>query len=81
MVQLEYINLRILSKRLGVAKRTLRNWIHDPISPLPAYKVKGLLLFKLADVEQWLEKFRVKTVDTNAMADEIMDELRNGKKP
>ena len=68
----EYINLRILSKRLNVSPKTLRSWISEPDLKLPAYKVKGCLLFNWAEVERWIEKFRVKAVDVDAA---VVDEL------
>jgi len=75
----EYINLRTLSKRLGVANRTLRNWISDPNLKLPAYRIKGCLRFNWAEIEEWLEDYKVKTVDTTALEDEILIKFTKGE--
>ena len=67
-----YTNLRGLSKRLNVSPKTLRGWIFDPSLKLPAYKVKGCFLFNWAEVERWIEKFRVETINIEVIADELL---------
>lgn len=80
MTEIEYINLRALSKRLGIAPRTVRNWISDPNLKLPAYRVKGLLLFNWAEVERWVEGYRVKAIDIDVTVDELLTDFTKGKK-
>ncbi|MHA2064214.1 MAG: helix-turn-helix domain-containing protein [Candidatus Thorarchaeota archaeon] len=75
----EYINLRALSKRLSVSPRTLRGWVSDHNLRLPAYKVKGRLRFNWAEVLQWLEQFRVETVDIEAIAEQITVDFNKSK--
>lgn len=70
-----YINLKGLSRRLNVSPKTLRSWISEPDLQLPAYRVKGCLLFNWAEVERWLEKFRIKAVDIDATVDEILNDF------
>lgn len=76
---IDYLTLKTLARRLSVAPRTLRGWMRDPVDPLPGYKVKGTLLFSWSEIEQWLEKFRVKAVDMDAMADELSTGFTKGK--
>ncbi len=57
-----YIDLNEASRRLSLSVRTLRNYIVDPIHPLPAYRLNGKILFAWGEVEQWLKQFRVQTV-------------------
>lgn len=75
----EYINLRTLSKRLNVAPRTLRSWISDPDLKLPVYKVKGLLLFRWSEIEQWLGSYKIKTIDIDVTVDELLSDFTKGK--
>ena len=79
MTESEYVNLKVLSTKLMVAPRTVRNWISDPTLKFPAYRVKGKLLFNWAEVKQWLKGHRVAVVDVDAMADEILNRLGKGK--
>ena len=71
----DFVNLKTLSKRLGVSPRTLRGWMRDPVDPLPGYRVKGTLLFRWTEIERWLDAHRVETVDLEAQANEILDSL------
>ncbi len=79
MAEPEYINLKTLSNRLGVGARTTRSWISEPDLKLPAYKVKGLLLFNWAEVEQWVQSYRVAVVDVDAAVDELLSDFTKGK--
>lgn len=76
MTNIEYINLSVMSKRLSVAPRTLRSWISDPDLKLPVYKVKGLLLFRWSEIEQWLGSYKIKTIDIDVMVDELFNNLK-----
>ena len=71
-----YIDLRALSKRTSLSPRTLRAWVTDPERPLPAYRVRGKLLFRWVEVARWLDGFRVATVDVDA----IIESLRASRK-
>ena len=73
----DYVSLRELSNRLGLSPRTIRAWVRDPVHPLPAYRVGGKLLFKWAEVERWLEEFRVTPLNTNELAAQFATELLN----
>ena len=76
MTETEYINLNTLSKRLGVSKRTVRYWIHDPAIMLPSYKIQKLLLFNWDEVAIWIKQFRVKTANTKALVEKITTDLK-----
>jgi len=73
----EYINLRILSERLGRSPRTLRNWLSDPTLKLPAYRINGRLLFKWVEIDRWIEKFRVETADVDAEVNELLKQVKS----
>lgn len=52
--------------------------MRDPTEPLPVYKVKGTLLFNWAEVERWIEGYKVKAVDVDAVADELLTTIEKG---
>jgi excisionase family DNA binding protein len=71
----QYIDLKELATRLSLSVRTLRSWVRDATDPLPAYRVRGKLLFVWTDVVAWVERHRVQPVDVESMATKIMDDL------
>lgn len=71
-----YLNLSSLSKRLGLSPRTLRSRISDPVRPLPAYRIGGKLLFRLREVEAWVEQCAVRPVDVDALVQDILGHRR-----
>ena len=57
----------------GVSVRTLRNWFKDG---LPHFRLSsGTILVAYADIDAWLEKFRVDDSRLDAIVDEITKEL------
>jgi|OpeIllAssembly_1097287.scaffolds.fasta_scaffold921797_1 excisionase family DNA binding protein len=57
----EYYTTRDLSQKLGIKEVTIRKWVFD--RKIPHYKIgggKGLLLFKINEIEEWLNRQKVK---------------------
>jgi excisionase family DNA binding protein len=57
----EYYNTKELSEKLAIKEVTIRKWVFD--KKIPHYKIgggKGLLLFKITEIEDWLNRQRVK---------------------
>ena len=57
----EFYSTKELSEKLGIKEMTIRKWVFD--KKIPHYKIgggKGLLLFKIAEIEEWLNRQRVK---------------------
>ena len=75
----EYISLAELSERISLGKRTLRELVRRADNPLPAFQVGNKLLFSWATVDAWLESQKVQTVDTDAMANEIVHKIKGAK--
>jgi predicted DNA-binding transcriptional regulator AlpA len=76
----DYIHIKQLAPFLNVSLRTLRNWIKAPVNPLPCYKVQGLLLFKTCEVEEWIQRHKVTTINVTVKAREILKERKQNKK-
>jgi len=70
--EIEYIDLKELSRKTSLSTRTLREWVKEPVQPLPCYKVKGKLLFSWKEVVKWIEQFRIETVDIDEITDNIL---------
>lgn len=57
--QLELVGAATLASYLNVSTRTLSTYVKEKIIPQP-YKVKGRVMWDLAEVRQALEKAKVK---------------------
>lgn len=68
-----YFRLRDLSRYSGVAVRTLRDYLHDPINPLPHYRVGKLTLVRRSEYDDWAKAFRVAASPTDV--DAIVDAM------
>ena len=72
----KYISLAELSERISLSKRMLRQLVRRPDNPLPAVQISNKLLFSWQAVVRWLDSQKVQTIDTDAMADEIVQETK-----
>lgn len=61
--------------RLSVSPRTLRKLVIDPEDPLPAYRIRGKLLFDWAEVRAWVKNHRVRVADMDADVQELLSML------
>ena len=53
-------------------KRTLREWVHRAINPLPAAQVGTKILVRRSTFDHWLENHRLKTIDVGCIVDELV---------
>jgi len=69
-----YLRLRDLARYSGVAIRTLYDYLHDPINPLPHYRVGKLTLVRRSDYDAWALSFKVtqEPKDIEAMIDAMV---------
>jgi len=76
----EWMDLKTTQDYADVSERTLREWIHRAVNPLPAVKVEhGKILIKRSKFDQWLEAQPVQSInsiDVNLFADEILNDLK-----
>jgi excisionase family DNA binding protein len=57
----EFYSTKDLSDKLGIKPSTIRKWVFD--KKIPHYKIgsgKGLLLFKISEIEEWLSRQYIK---------------------
>jgi hypothetical protein len=70
--QPEWLELKALRGYACVSERTLREWIHRPVDPLPAVRVGTKLLIRRRVFDLWLEGYLIKQVDIGCMVDELI---------
>jgi excisionase family DNA binding protein len=70
--QPEWLDLKALQLYACVSERTLREWVHRPINPLPAARVGAKILVRRSTFDTWLENHRLKSVDVSCIVDEMV---------
>jgi excisionase family DNA binding protein len=81
-ISMEWLGLRQLSRYADVSERTLRAWIHSPVDPLPAVRVRGKMLVRRGDLDAWLEKHRanmLETVDLDRIVQDVLKGVDRGR--
>ena len=77
--QLEWMDLRAIQAYAAVSERTLREWIHREINPLPAVRVQGKILVRRTTFDRWLQGHAIvpaDSIDVDATVDEILAGLK-----
>jgi len=75
--QREWLDLKALRQYACVSERTLREWIHRSLNPLPAARVGSKILVRRSDFDHWLESHQVKNVDVSCIVDEVLAGVTN----
>jgi excisionase family DNA binding protein len=70
--QPEWLDLKALQRYACVSERTLREWVHRSINPLPAAQVGTKILVRRSTFDRWLENHRLKTIDIGCIVDELV---------
>ena len=71
------INCSKLAKLLDVNPRTIRNWATAPVDPLPGIRVRGIWLFDVEKIEEWLKK-QNKTTEIDLIFNDILEKIKKG---
>lgn len=69
---IEWLDLKSLQQYACVSERTLREWIHRPVTPLPAVRVGSKILVRRTVFDRWLEAHEVKHIDVGCIVDEMI---------
>ena len=54
-----YLKVKQLSEKISVHRSTIYRWMKN--YTIPFYKIGGRILFKESEIEEWMEKFAVRT--------------------
>ncbi|MBW1916291.1 MAG: helix-turn-helix domain-containing protein [Deltaproteobacteria bacterium] len=69
-----YMDLKGLSAYAAMSVGSLRDYIRS--DALPCFKIKGKLLIKRSEFDQWIEKYRIhRSQDINRLVDRVMNDL------
>ncbi len=70
--QPEWLDLKALQRYACVSERTLREWVHRSINPLPAARVGAKILVRRSAFDHWLENHSLKSLDVGCIVDELV---------
>ena len=76
----EWLDLRALQRYACVSERTLREWVHRPIDPLPAVRVGRKILIRRSSFDAWLEAHQVRRIDIANILNEMLANIKNPSK-
>lgn len=68
----KYLDLKSLSNYSCLSTRTLRDYISDPIDPLPSYCVKRKILVKKSEFDHWIKQHKTQILTVSEIAKEII---------
>ena len=74
VIEDRYFDLKTLSEYSCLSENTLR--YHIKHRSLPAYKVKGKILVRKSEFDEWITDHRMEIEDLEALVDEVVDSLR-----
>jgi excisionase family DNA binding protein len=78
----EWLGLRQVTQYANISDRTIRNWIHSRMDPLPAVRVAGKILVRRSELDKWLERHRVKPlaiVDLDGIVKDALQGVARGR--
>jgi excisionase family DNA binding protein len=75
--QPEWLDLKALRRHACVSERTIRDWIHRPLDPLPAARVGTKILVRRSVFDRWLEAHEIKRVDIGCIVNDLIDGVTN----
>ena len=71
-----FLSLKALTSYSGLSVRKLREYLVDPVYPLPSYRVGGKILVRRSEFDGWLQQFR--KANDGREARELVDRIVNG---
>ena len=80
--RVEWLDLRALTEYACVCERTVREWIHSPINPLPAVRVGRKILVSRRIFDAWLERHAVRPleeINIDGIVREVVEGTRYGR--
>ena len=60
----EWLDLKAVTEYVSISDRTLREWLHRPINPLPAVRVGTKILVRRTILDKWLEAHPLTPADS-----------------
>ena len=77
-LELEWLDLRALTRYAAVSERTIREWIHRSNNPLPAAQVGNKLLVKRSSFDEWLAAHTLEpSQSVDVIVNDVMQRMRS----
>ena len=79
---LEWLGLQQITGYASISEKTLRAWIHTPVNPLPAVRVRGKILVKRSELDAWLQGHHIRpvaSVDVDAIVKNVLQSKIRGR--
>lgn len=72
-----YLDLQDLSKYSSCSVRWLRSRLTDPTAPLPHYRIRGKILVKVAEFDQWMKHYSLSASpdDLENIVDDVLSKV------
>lgn len=67
----KYLDLKGLSAYSSLSVRTLRDYLKDPVDPIPSFCVRRKILVRKSEFDQWISRHRIDTKDVSRLVDEM----------
>jgi excisionase family DNA binding protein len=74
----EWLDLRGLTMYAAVSERSIREWLHRSLNPLPAVRVGTKILVRRSTFDAWLEKHPLipaDSINVNETVNEILADM------
>ena len=75
--QPEWLDLKALLRHACVSERTIRDWIHRAVDPLPAARVGTKILVRRSVFDRWLEAHQIKRIDIGCIVNDLIAGVTN----
>ncbi|MFC1591970.1 helix-turn-helix domain-containing protein [Thermodesulfobacteriota bacterium] len=70
-----YLDLKQLSEYSTFSDSTLRDYLSDPDTPIPYFRVKRKIIVRKTEFDRWMEQFRDENNELDRIVDEVMNDL------
>ncbi len=70
-----YLSLKALSAHSGMSIRTLRQYLKDPVHPLPCFRPGGKILIRRSEFDLWMARYRRDGSDLDTLVLQIVKEV------
>jgi len=71
-----FLSLRTLASYSCVSVRKLREYLHDPVHPLPHYRVGSKIVVRRSEFDRWMQQFRRRgEADVERVVSEVLRDI------
>ena len=67
-----YYDLQTLAEYSSISVRSLRDYLSDPVNPLPSFCVKRKLLVRRSEFDRWIEGHRTVRTRVDDLVNEVL---------